>query len=90
MGYVVVVLAMMNIIALGGAGYLIYRLLKEWPMTIETIIQDEVRMQDQRIEKRLQRANRPDSDDQKTGEGLDGTGRSDTIAAGRPMRRGGQ
>ncbi len=56
MAYVVVVFAMINAAALGAVGWWLWRLGDALPILVETVIQEEVRKQDDRIEKRVQRA----------------------------------
>ena len=83
MAYVVVVFAMVNAGALGGIAWWLWRVGRDYPIIVEAAIQDEVRKQDNRIEKRLERAQGPDPD----------TGATDTereyngVQAGRPVRR---
>jgi len=59
MGYVVVVFAIMNTAALVAVGWYLRELWTELPNFISTAIGDEVRKQDDRIEKRLERRDRP-------------------------------
>jgi len=59
MGYVVVVFAIINGAALVGLGAYLWYVWRDLPVYVGTAIQDEVRKQDDRIEKRLQRAADP-------------------------------
>ena len=82
MAYVVVILAMVNAAAVAGFTWWLVRLAREYPIIVETAIVDEIRKQDDRIEKRLQRAQGQAQDTVETGE-LEHNG----IQAGRPVRR---
>jgi len=62
MAYVVVVFAMINVMALGGMGWVLWRLRWDTMELIQSVIRDEVKKQDDRIEKRLERAQRPAED----------------------------
>lgn len=83
MAYVVVVFAMINAIALLATGYYLRETWRELPMYVSTSIQDEVRKQDDRIEKRLAKAHPPVGND---AESL-GAASSDGIRSGVPLRR---
>ena len=80
MAYVVVVLAMVNAAAIAGFTWWLVRLARDYPILVETVIQDEVRKQDDRIEKRLQRAQGQEQDAPAT----DGVSR---LQVGKPVRR---
>jgi len=54
--YVTLVLIMLNILALGAVGYLVLQLSEVVEGSIQSVIRDEIRLQDDRIEKRVQRA----------------------------------
>jgi len=56
MAYVVVVFAMINTAALLAVGWYLREMYRDLPMYVSSAIQDEVRKQDDRIEKRLTRA----------------------------------
>ena len=84
MGYVVVVFAIINAAALLGVGYFLRELWRDLPTYVGTAIQDEVRKQDDRIEKRLAKAIAPAGTD----EGDVPIAR-DGIRAGVPVRRRG-
>ncbi len=81
MAYVVVVFAMINVAALGGMGWVLWHLRWDMMRLIETVIKDEVKKQDDRIEKRLERAARPPEDMEPTAI------ESGRVVSGRPMRR---
>lgn len=63
MGYVVVVFAFLNALAWVGAAYVLWRLRWDTEEWVRTAIGDEVRRQDDRIEKRLARPPRAAEDD---------------------------
>lgn len=84
MGYLFTVLTIINVAALAGAAWLIYRACEDMVTIVGTAVQDEVRKQDERIEKRLQRAKGPSEDIEPT---LDIEPASGRLVAGRPMRR---
>jgi len=84
MGYVVVVLAIINTAALVAMGVVLFYITKDMPGWVETAIQDEVRRQDDRIEKRAQRASGQEADMVPTAvDGLSST----RVRAGQPTRR---
>jgi len=56
MGYVVVVFAIINTMALAAVGWYLRECWRDLPGYVAGAIQDEVRKQDDRIEKRLARA----------------------------------
>jgi len=83
MGYVVVVMVMLNVAAWAGASWVLWVMTQDIGKLIRTEIQDEVRRQDDRIEKRLAKVggkveNAPDELKPEI---------SDGIRAGRPVRR---
>jgi len=82
MGYVVVVFAIINAAALLGVGYFLRELWRDLPNYVGTAIQDEVRKQDDRIEKRLAKAIAPAGN----GEGPP-VAATDGMRAGVPWRR---
>jgi len=90
MAYVVVVCAMLNGAAMVGVGYYLWKYWNEVPQMVQTSIQDEVRRQDDRIEKRQQRAAGPSQDGNGTvaADANDLGGAVSGIRAGRPTRRG--
>lgn len=82
MGYVVVVFCLINTAALVAVGWYLRECWRELPMYVSTAIQDEVRKQDDRIEKRLARASEPAGTDERPAPTpVDG------MRAGQPMRR---
>ena len=83
MAYVVVVFCIINGFALVWGALLLAGFLKDMPAIVETAIQDEVRKQDERIEKRAQRAKGQDQDM----DGTDVANNSVRLEAGRPLRR---
>lgn len=83
MGYVVVVFAIINTLALGWAAMILLNLGGDLMASVETVIQDEVRKQDDRIEKRL--AKREGSP--ATGEESLATPADGRMEVGRPYRR---
>ena len=86
MGYVVVVFAIINAAALLGVGYFLRELWHDLPTYVGTAIQDEVRKQDDRIEKRVQKlAEGPRSDQEPQGSATRLA--RDGIRAGVPVRR---
>lgn len=56
MAYVVVVFAMINTAALLAVGWYLREMYRDLPMYVSTAIQDEIRKQDDRIEKRVEKA----------------------------------
>lgn len=85
MAYVVVVSTLINVLALGAAGWILWKMRWDVMGCIVTAIQDEVRKQDDRIEKRAQRASGPAEDIVPTA--VDGRSQ-DRLSPGRPYRRG--
>jgi len=83
MAYVVVVFAMINVLALGAAGYILWRLRWDLTQTLEESIQREVKRLEDRVEKRLERAQRPASDSEETHD----DGVSPRLTPGQPYRR---
>jgi len=83
MGYVVVVFCLMNTAALLAVGWYLRECWRDLPGYVGTAIQDEVRKQDDRIEKRL--AKREGTVGEREGElpQMDGA-----MVAGRRYRRG--
>ena len=55
MAYVVVVFAIINAAAILGVAFFFWGIAQDYPKMVQTAIQDEVRKQDDRIEKRLAR-----------------------------------
>ena len=83
MAYVVVVFAIMNSAALAGVAWWLWTFQRDLATQVQTAIQDEVRRQDDRIEKRLARTEGTVRDsDANTRDPTDGL-----IQAGRPVRR---
>lgn len=80
MGYVVVVFAIINSAALLAVAWYLTQLWRELPTFVATAIGDEVRKQDDRIEKRLARAERPAED-------MPETVRDGAMRPGVPFRR---
>ena len=80
MGYVVVVFAIINTAALLAMGWYLRDIYREWPIYVGTAIGDEVRKQDDRIEKRLERRERPTEDAPETMQ-------SGAMRVGQPYRR---
>ena len=83
MAYVVVVFCMLNVLALGAVGWYLREWLRDLPAYVQTVIQDEVRKQDDRIEKRLARA----TDKPETDPDAIGTLMTDGLKVGQPFRR---
>ena len=82
MAYVVVVFTIINSAALVAFGVLLFYAVRDMPGWVETAIQDEVRKQDDRIEKRLaKREESPGSDQGTPVVAMDG------MRAGQPWRR---
>ena len=82
MGYVVVVFGIINTAALLGVAWLLMGYGAQMEETVLTAIQEEVRKQDDRIEKRRQRAEGPAQDEQATPLDI-----MPQVVAGRPTRR---
>ena len=84
MGYVVVVFCLINTAALLAVGYYIRVLWRDLPMYVSKAIQDEVKKQDDRIEKRIARAGGQAEDTIPTAlDGQSATG----LRPGQPYRR---
>lgn len=84
MSYVVVVFAIINVAALGGVAYFLWWVGRDYATIVQTVIQDEVRRQDDRIEKRNAKAERT-SEEAVTNDFS--TGYTDVLKPGVPMRR---
>ena len=80
MGYVVVVFAIINSAALLAVGWYLRGIYRELPMYVGTAIGDEVRKQDDRIEKRLERRERPADEAPESS-------RDGAMRVGQPYRR---
>lgn len=80
MGYVVVVFAIINSAALVAVAWYVSQLWRELPNFVATAIGDEVRKQDDRIEKRLERRERPAED-------VPETAHDGVMRIGQPYRR---
>jgi len=83
MAYVVVVFCLLNTLALGAVGWYLRECWRELPMYVSTAIQDEVRKQDDRIEKRLQKREEPAVTEQ----GSVSNGDAGGLRVGQPFRR---
>jgi len=82
MGYVVVVFAIINSAAMIAMGLLFAYVYRELPMYVSTAVSDEVRKQDDRIEKRLAKLAEP----RENGQDYSETPASQ-VRAGVPVRR---
>jgi len=83
MAYVVVVFCMLNALALGAVGYYLRECWKDLPTYVGTAIQDEVRKQDDRIEKRLAKREEAVTNEQ----GIESNGDGQGLRVGQPFRR---
>ena len=83
MGYVVVVFCLLNTAALAVVGWVLWTGWRELPMYVSTAIQDEVRKQDDRIEKRLSKVREPQGNAPEP----EGNPSPDGLRAGQPFRR---
>jgi len=83
MAYVVVAFAVINVTALGLIAFFFWGIARDYPRMVQTAIEDEVRRQDDRIEKRLARA----ADATGTSPDAIGTGPADGLRPGVPYRR---
>lgn len=83
MAYVVVVFAVINVTALGLIAFFFWGIARDYPRMVQTAIEDEVRRQDDRIEKRIARA----ADAVGTDPEAERTGSTDGLRAGMPYRR---
>jgi len=83
MGYVVVVLALINTLALAAVGYYLRECWRDLPTYVGTAIQDEVRKQDDRIEKRLAKREEPAPNEPGIPSNVDGS----APVVGQPFRR---
>ena len=79
MAYVVIVFCMINVIALVALALIFLNFTQDILTSVETVILEEVRKQDDRIEKRLQRAAGPEEDSPPTPR--------DGLVVGQPLRR---
>jgi hypothetical protein len=82
MGYVVVVCTLINTAALVAVGWYLRICWRELPMYVSSAISDEVRKQDDRIEKRLAKSSEPTGN-----EVISPRTEIEGIRAGVPMRR---
>ena len=83
MGYVVVVFAIINSAALVVAMLALYQYREELLASVQTVMEDEVRRQDDRIEKRLAKREGPaGNDEERQAAPVDGH-----MVIGRPYRR---
>jgi len=83
MAYVVVVFCMLNALALGAVGWYLRECWRDLPTYVGTAIQDEVRKQDDRIEKRLAKREEAVGNEQGIETNVDGAG----PRVGIPFRR---
>jgi len=83
MGYVVVVFTIINSAALVGFALLLLYVVRDLPLWVGTGVQDEIRKQDDRIEKRLAKREGAAG----SGEEELATRRPDGMVAGAPFRR---
>jgi len=84
MGYVVVVFCLINTAALLAVGWYLRECWRDLPNYVGTAIQDEVRKQDDRIEKRLAKREESPGSDAGT---VSNIGATDGMRAGQPWRR---
>jgi len=82
MAYVVVVFCLINTLALGAVGWYLRECWRDLPNYVSTAIQDEVRKQDDRIEKRLAKRSEADTSEERTAPIA-----TDGIKPGVPLRR---
>ena len=83
MGYVVVACVVINVVALGLIALFFWGIAQDYPRMVQSAIEDEVRRQDDRIEKRVARA----ADTHGTDPDAIGTVPTDGLRAGMPYRR---
>jgi len=83
MGYVVVVFCLINALALAAVGWYLRECWRDLPSYVGTAIQDEVRKQDDRIEKRLAKREEAATTEQGIESTVDGAG----PVVGQPFRR---
>jgi len=83
MAYVVVVFCLLNTLALGAVGWYLRECWRELPTYVGTAIQDEIRKQDDRIEKRLAKREEAAESEQGIETNHDGQG----LKVGQPFRR---
>ena len=83
MGYVVVVFCVLNTLALGAVGWYLREWIRDLPGYVAAAIQDEVRKQDDRIEKRLAKREEAATNEQGSESNTDGRG----LISGQPFRR---
>jgi len=83
MGYVVVVFCLLNTAALAAVGWYLRECWRDLPTYVGTAIQDEVRKQDDRIEKRLAKREESVTSEQ----GMVSNGDVDGLRSGMPYRR---
>ena len=90
MAYVVIVFCMFNTAALAGGAYILWSMYRDIPVMVQTAIQDEIRRQDDRIEKRQAKAEGA----ARESDGNAGPGFRERMLPGRPYktidRRGSQ
>ena len=83
MAYVVVACVVVNVVALALIALFFWGIAQDYPRMVQTAIEDEVRRQDDRIEKRIARA----TDTPRTDPDAIGTVPTDGLRAGMPYRR---
>ena len=81
MVYVNVILIVLNLLAIAAVGYYVYRLDARVLEHLSDAISQQIRLQDDRIEKRVSRAQGPSSDAELTGKD------NNSGVIGRPYRR---
>ena len=76
-----IVLAILNVMVLAAFAFVINQIRDDILAVVHDAVETEVRRQDQRLEKRMQRAAEPEEDPLETE-----PGQVVTVVAGRPMR----
>ena len=85
MAYANIIVLVLNILAVAAGAYIVWTLTRHLQGWVLAAISEEIRKQDDRIQKRLQRMDGSGSDTSSTG--TDGDGQSSNRQVGRPYRR---
>jgi len=85
MEYATIVVLILNIFAVAAGAYVVWTLTRHLQGWVLGAISEEIRKQDDRIQKRLQRMDGSGSDSSSTG--ADRDGQSSNRQVGRPFRR---
>jgi len=85
MAYATIIVLVLNMLAVAAGSYIVWTLTRHLQGWVLGAISEEIRKQDDRIQKRLQRMDGSGSDSSSTG--TDRDGQSSNRQVGRPFRR---